>query len=52
MWQPKTAVSESHEENIGTGRDDDEWKEWNEALANATEEELVDLAGMQHTIEF
>ncbi len=32
-------------EDVDVPRDDDEWKEWNEALANATEEELVDLAG-------
>ena len=46
MWKPKTTTSASNED-VAVTKDDDEWKEWNEALANATEEELVDLAGIK-----
>ena len=46
VWQAKTKTSASNDDDFTATRDDDEWKDWNEALANATEEELVDLAGM------
>ncbi len=45
VWKPKEGASTPVQDDAPASRDDDEWKEWNEALAGATEEELVDLAG-------
>ena len=42
VWKPKA------QEKIQINDDDDVETEWDDVLANATEEELVDLAGNQH----